>query len=296
MAGVNGWSVVMPVKRLAAGKSRLRGAVPGVRHERLALALVLDTAAAALASPAVARVVVVTDDAEATAALAALGARTVPDPPVPGLNAAFAHGAAHAAGGPVAALAGDLPALRPDELTAALSAATSPVHPAPASPAHPAATPVRPAATTPVRRFAADAAGTGTVLLTATAGGRLDPRFGPRSAAAHAASGAVPLAGAWPGLRRDVDTAGDLAEAAALGVGPHTAELLRYGAGMQGTVATYDPATRSGTLLLDDGTELAYPAAAFDASGLRLLRLGQRVTVERDHEGAIAKITIPTLA
>ena len=43
---------------------------------------------------------------------------------------------------------------------------------------------------------------------------------------------------------------------------------------MQGTVATFDPDTRSGTLLLDDGTELAFGAPAFDASGLRLLRLG----------------------
>ena len=262
--------MVLPVKRLAAGKSRLRGAVDGVPHERLALALVLDTAAAALASPAVAQVVAVTDDAEAAAALGALGARTVPDPSRPGLNAAVAHGAA--LGAPVAALAGDLPALRPDELSAALAAARA------------------------VRRFVADAEGTGTVLLTAPSGDVLDPRFGPDSAAAHAASGARPLDGAWPGLRRDVDTPSDLVTAVALGVGRHTARLLGYRAGMQGTVATYDPRTRSGTLLLDDGTELAYPPAAFDASGLRLLRLGQRVRVERDGSGTIIKITIPTLA
>jgi 2-phospho-L-lactate guanylyltransferase len=279
-----GWVVVLPVKRLAAGKSRLRGAVTGVRHERLALALVLDTAAAALASPVVARVVAVTDDPEAASALAALGARTVPDPPGAGLNAAFAHGAALVAGAPVAALAGDLPALRPGELAAALAAAAT----------------LRAADATGARGFAADADGTGTVLLTAPPGGHLDPRFGPGSAAAHAASGAVPLDGAWPGLRRDVDTAADLAAAAALGLGPHTAELLRYGADMQaviqGTVATYDPGSRSGTLLLDDGTELAYPAAAFDASGLRLLRLGQRVRIDRDDSGTVVKITIPTLA
>ena len=228
-----GWAVVLPVKRLAAGKSRLRGAVTGVRHERLALALALDTAAAALASPAVARVVAVTDDPEAAAALAALGAHTVPDPPGAGLNAAFAHGASLAGGAPVAALAGDLPALRPADLAAALRAAEVLQARAPTTGGAGA------------RGFAADADGTGTVLLTAPAGGHLDPRFGPGSAAAHAASGAVPLNGAWPGLRRDVDTAADLAAAAALGLGPHTAELLRYGAHMlavmQGTVATYDP-------------------------------------------------------
>jgi 2-phospho-L-lactate guanylyltransferase len=282
VGGVATWSVVLPVKRLAAGKSRLRGAVPGVPHERLALALVLDTAAAALATPAVERVVAVTDDPEAASALAALGALTVPDRPDAGLNAAFAHGAALLAGQPVAALAGDLPALRPEELAAALAAAHSAGLGAGDGPA--------------ARCFAADVAGTGTVLLTARAGSDLDPRFGPGSAAAHAASGARPLSGAWPGLRRDVDTAADLAAAAALGVGAHTAALLGYRARMQGTVATYDPATRSGTLLLDDGTELAYPAAAFDASGLRLLRLGQRVRVDRDDSGAVVKITIPTLA
>ena len=49
---------------------------------------------------------------------------------------------------------------------------------------------------------------------------------------------------------------------------------------MQGTVATFDPESHSGTLLLDDGTELPFPAEAFRRSGLRLLRLGQRVTVQ----------------
>lgn len=63
---------------------------------------------------------------------------------------------------------------------------------------------------------------------------------------------------------------------------------------MQGTVATYDERSRSGTLLLDDGAELAFPAAAFDASGLRLLRLGQRVKIERDAGGEITRLTLPT--
>jgi 2-phospho-L-lactate/phosphoenolpyruvate guanylyltransferase len=62
--------------------------------------------------------------------------------------------------------------------------------------------------------------------------------------------------------------------------------------GMQGTVATYDPRTRAGTLLLDDGTELAFPAEAFDASGLRLLRLGQRVTVQAQ-AGVVTRVQIP---
>lgn len=64
---------------------------------------------------------------------------------------------------------------------------------------------------------------------------------------------------------------------------------------MQGTVATFDATSRSGTVLLDDGSELAFPAAAFDASGLRLLRVGQRVRVERDSTGQVTLVTLPTL-
>lgn len=63
---------------------------------------------------------------------------------------------------------------------------------------------------------------------------------------------------------------------------------------MQGTVATYDPQTRSGTLLLDDGAELAFPPEAFAASGLRLLRLGQRVRIDADDSGQVTRITLPT--
>ncbi|WBB70487.1 cold-shock protein [Micromonospora sp. WMMD812] len=65
---------------------------------------------------------------------------------------------------------------------------------------------------------------------------------------------------------------------------------------MQGTVATYDAATRSGVLLLDDGTELAFPTRAFDASGLRLLRLGQRLRVETDAAGDVIRVTLPTMS
>lgn len=62
---------------------------------------------------------------------------------------------------------------------------------------------------------------------------------------------------------------------------------------MQGTVATFDPQAHSGTLLLDDGSELAFPAEAFRASGLRLLRLGQRVRVEAGPDGSVVKVELP---
>src|SRR5436305_1628717 len=116
-----GWTVLVPVKELERAKSRLRGALPGVPHRRLVLALVLDTVEAALTAAAV---VVVTADETVAAAARDLGAKVLPDVPDAGLNAALAHGAAAAGGGSLAALAGDLPALRGDDLAAVLRAVT----------------------------------------------------------------------------------------------------------------------------------------------------------------------------
>jgi cold shock CspA family protein len=69
---------------------------------------------------------------------------------------------------------------------------------------------------------------------------------------------------------------------------------------MQGTVRTFDAGTRSGSVLLDDGTELPFDAEAFDAGGLRLLRFGQRVNLAvedgEDGDGADGRITVITLS
>jgi 2-phospho-L-lactate guanylyltransferase len=64
---------------------------------------------------------------------------------------------------------------------------------------------------------------------------------------------------------------------------------------VQATVRSFDPATRSGDVLLDDGTPMTFPGRAFDASGLRMLRLGQRVRLRLDDSGAIEFLTIATL-
>ncbi|MGK5627045.1 hypothetical protein [Streptomyces sp. URMC 123] len=64
---------------------------------------------------------------------------------------------------------------------------------------------------------------------------------------------------------------------------------------MQATAYTYDPETRSGSVLLDDGTPLPFDTAAFDAGGLRLLRAGQRVRIEVEGEGAERQVTLITL-
>lgn len=200
------WTLVLPVKRTAIAKSRLAAAYPQHRPE-LARAFAVDTTAAALESPLVRAVLVVTDDPVVSADITAIGGRVVPDLPEAGLNGALEHGAAVAAlefpGTGIVALSADLPALRPAELTAALAACVAD------------------------RSFVIDQPGTGTTMLAAAAGVPLDPRFGVGSALAHQASGAMPIELVdIESLRRDVDTAADLAHAVQLGVGPRTADVM----------------------------------------------------------------------
>ncbi|MFE5817206.1 hypothetical protein [Streptomyces sp. NPDC056479] len=64
---------------------------------------------------------------------------------------------------------------------------------------------------------------------------------------------------------------------------------------MQATAYTYDPETRSGSVLLDDGTPVLFDAPAFNAGGLRLLRPGQRVRIETEGKGESLHITLVTL-
>ncbi|MER5887331.1 hypothetical protein ABT160_26255 [Streptomyces sp. NPDC001941] len=64
---------------------------------------------------------------------------------------------------------------------------------------------------------------------------------------------------------------------------------------MQATAYTYESETRTGSVLLDDGTPVEFGSAAFDAGGLRLLRPGQRVRIEAEGEGASMRITLVTL-
>ncbi len=67
---------------------------------------------------------------------------------------------------------------------------------------------------------------------------------------------------------------------------------------MQATVRSFDPVTRCGTVLLDDGTELPYDDRAVAAGGARLLRVGQRVRIELTRDATapqVAYLTIATL-
>jgi 2-phospho-L-lactate guanylyltransferase len=65
---------------------------------------------------------------------------------------------------------------------------------------------------------------------------------------------------------------------------------------MQASIFSFDPESRSGSVLLDDGTQLPYDAEAFDAGSMRLARVGQRVRIEIDGEGTSQRVTFLTLA
>ncbi|MEU9271094.1 2-phospho-L-lactate guanylyltransferase [Streptomyces sp. NPDC048251] len=204
------WTLVIPLKPLALAKSRLADTATDGLRPGLALAFAEDTVAAALASPAVRDVAVVTDDALAGRVLAALGARIVADEPRGGLNAALTHGAAAVRAfrpdSPLAALNADLPALRPSELARVLEAAGE----------FP-------------RSFLPDAAGIGTTLLAVAAGRELLPAFGTDSRARHRSSGAAELRPEGvDSVRQDVDTGEDLRAALSLGVGPRTAAAAAH--------------------------------------------------------------------
>ena len=63
---------------------------------------------------------------------------------------------------------------------------------------------------------------------------------------------------------------------------------------MQATVSEFDPQTRRGAVVLDDGVRLAFEPDALAGSRLRLLRRGQRVTVTVEDD-AVTSLQILTL-
>jgi 2-phospho-L-lactate guanylyltransferase len=227
------WTVVVPVKGTADGKSRMSPGIGAAQRARLVEAFALDAVAALVASRSVHRVIVVTDEtAQLAGPLQQLGAEIVPDPGA-GLNAAVAAGITAAMAGAgtsgtvpssadraqasanprrgaaawhggTAALLGDLPCLRPTDIDRAFDLAAQ----------HALA-------------VVPDAEGSGSTLITALPGVALVPRFGAGSAARHREAGhAVLDVPATSTLRLDVDTEHDLAEARSRGVGPHTRAAL----------------------------------------------------------------------
>jgi 2-phospho-L-lactate guanylyltransferase len=97
----------------------------------------------------------------------------------------------------------DLPALRPGELAAALRDVPP-----------------------DMAAFVGDASGVGTTVLAMPPGITVEPRFGPRSHAAHQQVASRIDRVDIPSVRRDVDTWVDLWDARRMGVGPRTVAAL----------------------------------------------------------------------
>lgn len=201
--GIGAFVVLLPVKSPGTGKSRLVE-LRSTERAALAAAFAADVVAACRATPAVAEVVMITDDLDFAATVP--GVLPCADPGG-GLNAALRQGAtmvrrARPGLRPVA-LCADLPALDPVDLAAALDLVAQQAGPC----------------------FVADAEGSGTTLYSAEYDA-FDPHYGPGSSDAHRATGALALPGQLSSLRHDVDDIADLTAAVTLGVGPSTTAAL----------------------------------------------------------------------
>lgn len=205
-APLSRFCVLVPVKPTALAKSRLAPLGDEARQSLVA-AFAVDTVTAALASPLVGAVLVVTDDHVLAATLRGLGAHVVPDGVTDDLNGSLLQAAAEARRRwpelAPAAVCADLPALRSADLTRALEAASE----------HGTS-------------FVPDVNGDGTTMVVALSAEEFAPRFGAGSRDAHVSEGAHELVEIdVPTLRRDVDTPDDLRDAVRLGVGKRTAEV-----------------------------------------------------------------------
>jgi 2-phospho-L-lactate guanylyltransferase len=285
MSGVDGWLVVVPLKGGDEAKSRL-GDDPA-RRRGLALAMAIDTATALAASDYVDAVVLLTADEEFASEVRAGVAATRPDTttkltvraqPGSSLNEALDRVMSESVERHRGIVVGDLPTLAVADVDDLLSATARTGQPV----------------------FVRDDAGSGTTALLLPADRSVRPAFGVDSAQTHSWSGAGEAVAA-DGWRFDVDTAADLRAALTSDrLGLVTAAVLATAPGPgsgQATVSHFEASTGAGTVLCDDGVALPFDADAFARSGLRLLRLGQRVRIATDATGQrVTFLTILTLA
>jgi 2-phospho-L-lactate/phosphoenolpyruvate guanylyltransferase len=182
-----GWIVIIPVKPLAAAKSRI-SVSPEVRR-RLAAAFALNTIHAAHGAQLVEDVVVLTSDHRIAASAKQLGAVVLADCGS-GLNGSLqAALACQPQSDPAAILAADLPLLTSDMLDGVLASGAD-----------------------YERWHVRDFAGTGTTMLGARECRSLEPQFGPESSKKHLGCGfaQLPLPENLLGAAHDVDTVTDL--------------------------------------------------------------------------------------
>jgi 2-phospho-L-lactate/phosphoenolpyruvate guanylyltransferase len=196
--------VVIPAKRFAAAKSRLQ--VDGQVRARLAACFLQDTVRAASMAQLVDQVVVLSSDPSARALATAWDVFWRDSMDSQGMNGAIrqARVGFHHDDLATAVLVADLPALRPDELDAALTTVSKAAAPG---------------------CYVADLAGVGTTLV-ASRGGWPTTLFGPDSALGHGAHGYRRIGDRLAGLRCDVDDVESLRMAMELGVGCSTASAL----------------------------------------------------------------------
>jgi 2-phospho-L-lactate guanylyltransferase len=200
---------ILPVKRFARAKQRLRGALDDEPRARLAAAMAADVLDVLCAYDGFTRVIVVTAEPIVAREATACGAHVVTDRDEAGQSAAVVLGvlaAREVAAQRAVLVPGDTPGLRAGDLTALL-ARSEPVVIVP------------------------DRHGTGTNALVLTPPDAIAPAFGPGSRARHeAAADAAGVARALvelPALTLDVDTPDDLAALRAGGrLGPRTAAAL----------------------------------------------------------------------
>lgn len=114
-------SVAVPVRAFEGAKSRLGAVLDAEERHDLVEALLRRTIAAALATPGVIEVIVVSPDPEALGVAEAAGARPLPQRSR-GLNPALQEARAAATGERLLILPGDLPTITPDDLARVLAA------------------------------------------------------------------------------------------------------------------------------------------------------------------------------
>jgi 2-phospho-L-lactate guanylyltransferase len=119
-------AALVPVKRLAQAKSRLRAVLSDEQRREFVLAMLDDVLRLALSQPAIALTTVVSADEQVLDFARRLGAEPIHEPPgVRGLNAALSFAAGVLAGqgaGALLILPGDVPLATPADVQAVLAA------------------------------------------------------------------------------------------------------------------------------------------------------------------------------
>jgi 2-phospho-L-lactate guanylyltransferase len=188
-------AALVPVKRLAQAKSRLRPVLSDGQRREFVLAMLEDVLRLTLGQPAIGATAVVTADEDVLAFARRLGAQPIREPPsVRGLNAALAFAAdvlARQGATGLLVLPADVPLATPADIEAILTAWKE----------------------APVVLCPSHSGGTGALALRPPQA--IPFRFGPRSFAAHrraAVERGLPVAVvSRPGLALDIDRPEDLA-------------------------------------------------------------------------------------